>query len=192
MPAGRMPTCAYLRPFLVEAVRTMAVDVRGSAASHEVFMRHRSAMMRADLCSVPARAEILAAKLIVVRANDKFLDDHKPEKKPTMWVVEPCLRPWAENEVNANEYAKDRLWKEVGGMNWNGDADFAPVFVAYGPGQGKVNAWDFTHAVRYWTTEKQANHGFMLHGDLHDCITSATREAKSVRDRPAVMVVYQK
>ena len=167
-------------------------EVRGSAASHEVFMRHRSAMMQVDLSSIPVGAEILAAKLIVVRANDKFLDDHNPEKKPTMWVVEPCLRPWAENEVNAYEYAKDRFWKEVGGMKWEGDADFAPVFLAYGPGQGKVNAWDFTHAVRYWTTEKQANHGFMLHGDSHDYITAATREAKSLRDRPAVTVIYQK
>ena len=70
-----------------------------------------------------------------------------------MWVVEPCLRPWHEYEVNAFEYAKDKFWKDVGGMHWDGDADFAPVFLAYGPGQGKVNAWDFTEAVRYWTTE---------------------------------------
>jgi hypothetical protein len=167
-------------------------DNRGGAASHEVFMRHRSAMMRVDLSSIPADAEILAAQLIVVRANDKYLDDHNPEKKATLWVVEPCLRPWVEHEVNAYRYSKDRFWKEIGGMQWDGDADFAPVFLAHGPGQGKVNAWDFTHAVRYWTTERRPNHGFMLHGDSHDYLTAATREAKNLRDRPALLVIYQK
>lgn len=166
-------------------------QIRGAAESHEVFMRHRSAMMQVDLSSIPEGAEILAAKLIVIRANDKFQDDHNPEKKATMWVVEPCRRPWKENEVNAFEYAKDQFWKEIGGMKWDGDADFAPIFLAYGPGQGKVNAWDFAHAVRYWTTEKNPNHGFMLHGDSHDYITAATREAKTLRHRPAVIAIYQ-
>ena len=65
-----------------------------------------------------------------------------------------------------------------------------PIFLAYGPGQGKVNVWDFTEAVRFWTSGKHTNHGFMLHGDSHDYITGFAREAKEVRDRPAVMVIY--
>lgn len=30
----------------------------------------------------------------------------------------------------------------------------------------------------------------MLQGDSHDYITAFTREAKEIRDRPAVMVIY--
>src|SRR5207253_1632352 len=65
----------------------------GKNASHEIFMRHRSPLMRVDLASIPTGSAILAAQLVIVRANEKFLDDHNPEKKPTMWVVEPCNRP---------------------------------------------------------------------------------------------------
>src|SRR5262249_37350173 len=67
---------------------------RGKSATHEVFMRHRSPLMRVDLSSVPAGSTVLAARLVIVRANDKVLDDHDPAKKPTLWVVEPCNRPW--------------------------------------------------------------------------------------------------
>jgi hypothetical protein len=163
----------------------------GKAAAQEVFMRHRSALVRVDLSSVPEGSTILAARLVVVRANDKYLDDHNPEKKPTLWVVEPCNRPWEENEVNAFEYAHDRFWKAVGGMHWGEDPDFLPVFLAYGPGQGKVNSWDFAEAVRFWTDGKHANHGFMLHGDSHDYMTAHSREAKDLKDRPAVLVIYE-
>jgi hypothetical protein len=164
---------------------------KGKSASHEVFMRHRSPLMRADLSSIPVGSNILAAKLIIVRANDKIQDDHNPQKKPTMWVVEPCNRPWDEFEVNAFQFAKDKFWKAVGGMHWGDDPDFLPLFLAHGPGQGKVNTWDFTEAVRFWTSGKQANHGFMLHGDSHDYMIAHSREAKEVRDRPAVLVIYE-
>jgi hypothetical protein len=163
---------------------------RGKSASHEIFMRHRSPLMRVDLSVIPAGSQILAAQLLVVRANDKYLDDHNPDKKPTMWVVEPCNRPWEEYEVNAFQYAKDKFWNAVGGMSWGEDGDFAPVFLAHGPGQGKVNTWEFAEAVRYWTGGKHANHGFMLHGDSHDYITGHTREAADIKNRPAVLVAY--
>jgi hypothetical protein len=165
---------------------------RGRAATHEVFMRHRSPLMRVDLSSIPTGSAILAARLIVVRAGEKYLDDHNPEKAPTMWAAEPCNRPWVEDEVNAFEYARDRFWKEVGGMSWGGDdPDFLPTFLAYGPGQGQVNCWDFTEAVRYWTGGTHPNHGFMLHGDSHDYMIAHAREAKEVKDRPAVLVIFE-
>jgi hypothetical protein len=164
---------------------------RGQAASFEVFMRHRSPLMQVDLSSIPAGSHILSAKLIVIRATDKYLDDHNPDQKATMWVVEPCNRPWEEHQVNAFEYAKDRFWKEIGGMSWDDDPDFRPVFVAHGPGLGKVNVWDFTQAVRYWTSGQATNHGFMLHGDSHDYLNSHTREATELKNRPAVLVIYE-
>ena len=71
------------------------------------------------------------------------------------------------------------------------DPDFLPTFLAYGPGRGKVSWWDFTRAVRYWTTGDHPNHGFMLHGDARDYMTSYTREAKERKHRPAVLVIYQ-
>jgi len=40
-------------------------------------MRHRSLLLKADLSAIPARAEILAARLILVRASK--LD---PERNP--------------------------------------------------------------------------------------------------------------
>jgi hypothetical protein len=164
---------------------------RGKSASHEVFMRHRSPLMRVDLASIPAGSKILAARLVIVRATDKLPEEHNAMKKPTMWVVEPCNRPWHEYEVNAFEYARGKFWKNVGGFHWTDDPDFLPIFLAYGPGQGKVNVWDFTAAVRFWTGGKHVNHGFMLHGDSHDYMIAHTREAGDVTQRPAVFVVYE-
>jgi hypothetical protein len=164
---------------------------RGKSATHEIFMRHRSPLMQVDLSSIPTGSNILAAQLMVVRASDKYPDNHNPEKKPTLWVVEPCNRAWEEYEVNAFEYAKDRFWKDIGGMHWGDDPDFLPIFLAYGPGRGKALTLDFTEAVRYWTDGKHTNHGFMLHGDSHDYMNAHAREATAIKDRPAVLVVYE-
>jgi hypothetical protein len=164
---------------------------RGKAATHEVFMRHRSPLMRVELSSIPKGADILAAQLVIVRANPPS-KEHDPKEKPTMWVAEPCNRPWEEYEVNAYEYAKDKFWKAIGGMYYGDDPDFLPLFLAYGPGGGdKANAWDFTEAVKFWTDGKRVNHGFMLHGDSHDYMMAWTREAPEVKNRPALLVIYE-
>lgn len=184
-------TDAYWNSHGPDGAFVQRAENRGKSASHEVFMRHRSPLMRVELSSIPTGSNILAARLILIRANDKFLDDHNPIKKPTMWVVEPCNRPWKEYEVNAFEYAHDKFWKDVGGMSWGDDPDFLPTFLAYGPGHGKVNVWDFTEAVRFWTDGKHANHGFMLHGDSHDYMIAYAREAQKIEDRPAVLVIYE-
>lgn len=163
----------------------------GRESGHEVFMRHRSPLMRVDLASIPPRSEILAARLIIIRDHDKPVKEHNPDQ-PNMWVVEPCNRPWEEYEVNAYEYAKDKFWKAIGGWNYGDDPDFLPVYLAHGPSQGKVNYWDFVHAVRFWTDGKHDNHGFMLHGDAGDWLPRAhSREAKEIKDRPAVWVIYK-
>jgi hypothetical protein len=166
--------------------RTRAEN-RSRGETQEFFMRHRSPLMRVDLSSIPTRSKILAAGLLVVRARM----DRDPVKNPTMWVVEPCNRPWEEHEVNAFQYANGKLWKQVGGFQWGDDPDFLPTFLAYGPGQGKVTWWDFTQAVRYWASGDHPNHGFMLHGDSHDYMTAYTRKAKDVANRPAVLVIYE-
>jgi hypothetical protein len=166
--------------------RTRAVN-QGKADTQEIFMRHRSPLMRVDLSSIPTGSRILAAQLVVVRARE----DRDPHKNPTMWVVEPCNRPWEEYEVNTFQYARDKFWKQVGGFHWGDDPDFLPVFLAYGPGRGKVNWWDFTLAVRFWTSGDHPNHGFMLHGDAIDYMTAYTRKTKEVKNRPAVLVIYE-
>lgn len=165
---------------------------RGKNASHEVFMRHRSPLMQVDFSSIPAGSNILAAQLMLVRSNPAPLKEHDPAAKPSMWVVEPCNRPWDEYEVNAFQYSKDKFWKDIGGFHrGDTDPDFLPMFLAFGPGRpGKVSTWDFANAVRYWTGGKTANHGFMLHGDAGDYMTAHTREAATVKDRPAVLVIY--
>jgi hypothetical protein len=160
----------------------------GKAATLEIFMRHRTALMRVELFSIPQGSRILAARLIIVRASSGKMNN--PEQ-PNLWVVEPCNRPWEEYEVNAFQYAKDKFWKEIGGFHWGEDPDFLPIFLAYGPGQPKVNCWDFAEAVRFWTSGKDANHGFMLHGDSKDYMIAHAREAAEIKDRPAVLVIYE-
>jgi len=162
----------------------------GKAASEEIFMRHRSAMMRVDLSSIPIGSAVLAAQLVVVRVNPQYEDGRNPEKDPNVWVAEPCNRPWVESEVNAYEYAKGRFWRAVSGRYYGDDPDFLPMYFVLGPGGGQVSGWDFTEAVKLWTAGKQANHGFMLHGDSFDYMRAHFRESAEQKKRPAVMVVY--
>ncbi len=163
----------------------------GRRETHEIFMRHRSPLMRIDFSSIPNGTNILHAKLVVQRESKQYSKDNDPFARPTMWVAEPCNRPWDEYEVNAYQYAKDKYWKEIGGRHYGPDLDFLPIYIAHGQGQGMINAWDFTHAVRYWTDGKHKNHGFMLHGDSRDWLGRAwSREAKEIRNRPALYLVY--
>ena len=178
---------AYFSSHGPDGMYRARAENRGRDETQEIFMRHRSPLMRVDLSSIPTGSEILAAQFIVVRARE----DRDPRKAPTMWVVEPCNRPWEEYEVNTFQYAKDKFWKQVGGFHWTDDPDFLPVFLAYGPGRAKVNWWDFTLAVRFWTSGEHPNHGFMLHGDSQDYMTAYTREAREMKNRPAVLVIYE-
>jgi hypothetical protein len=182
---------AYFSSHGPDGLYRMRAENQSRGETQEIFMRHRSPLMRVDLSSIPTGSQILAARLIVVRATDKVTDDRDPRKNPTMWVVEPCNRPWEEHEVNAFQYARDRFWKQVGGFHWGDDPDFLPMFLAYGPGRGKVNWWDFTQAVRFWTGGEHPNHGFMLHGDSRDYMTGYTSKARDVKNRPAVLVIYE-
>lgn len=163
----------------------------GKSPGQELFMRHRSGMFRVDLSSIPQGAEVLAAKLVIVRGTTQYDDGRNPEKDPNLWVAEPCNRPWVENEVNAYEYARGKFWKEISGKFYGDDPDFLPVYYPLGPGQGEVNAWDATDLVRLWTSGRQPNHGFMLHGDPHDWVQRAHyRDSDDVKKRPALLVVY--
>jgi hypothetical protein len=163
----------------------------GKHSGQEIFMRHRSPLMQVDLSSIPKGAEIFAAKFLVVRRNKDYGKENHPFQ-PNMWVAEACNRPWVETEVNAFEYARGKFWHAIGGMHWNGsDPDFLPLYLAHGPSGGKVSTWDFSQAVRYWTDGKHANHGFMLHGDSKDYIQAWYREAPNVKDRPALLVIYE-
>ena len=162
----------------------------GQKATHEIFMRHRSPLMRVDLSSIPSGSNILAAQLVLVRAKEKS-SENDPEKQPMMWVAQPCNRPWEEYEVNAFQYAKDKFWKDIGGASVTDDDDFLPLFLAFGPGRGgKVNTLDFTQAVRFWTDGKQENHGFMVHGDSGDYMIAHSREAADIKNRPSLSVIY--
>jgi hypothetical protein len=181
---------AYWSSHGPDGLTTERADNRGKDGRQEIFMRHRSPLMRIDFSSIPTGAKVHAAELVVVRSGD-VAKDHNPYLKPTMWVAEPCNRPWEEYEVNAYQFAKDKFWQQIGGMHYGNDPDFLSVYVAHGQGQGAVNVWNFMDAVRFWTDGKQANHGFMLHGDGHDYLMAHAREAKELKDRPAVLVIYE-
>ena len=62
-------------------------DNIGKQGSHEVFMRHRSPLMRVDLASIPKGSEILAARLVVIRNADKYFKEH-----PEYFVDLPALK----------------------------------------------------------------------------------------------------
>ncbi len=163
---------------------------RGKVATEEVFMRHRSPLYRVDVASIPKGANILAAEFLLVRAG-QFEKERGP-KVANVWVAEACNRPWDEADVNAYRFAKDKFWTAVGGMDWSGDdPDFLPVYLAHGPGRVGCNVWDFTEAVKFWLDGKHPNHGFMLHGDSKDWFKAYYREAEQVKNRPALLVVYE-
>jgi hypothetical protein len=181
---------AYWSSHGPDALTVDRAENRGKHGNNEVFMRHRSPLMRVELSSIPAGSKVLAAELLVVRSN-KPSKEHNPFEKPNMWVAEACNRPWHEYEVNAYEYAHDKFWKQIGGMYWGEDPDFLPIYLAYGQSGGTANVWDFTEAVRFWTDGKHANHGFMLHGNGVDYMIAHMREASDIKTRPAVFVIYE-
>jgi hypothetical protein len=163
----------------------------GRAESQEIFMRHRSPLMQVDLAAIPSGSTIHAAKLVIIRASTNYDKERNPETNRNMWVVEPCNRDWAEYECNAYQYAKSKFWRELGGRYYGEDPDFLPLYLAHGPGTGRVNVLDFTEAVKFWTDGHHPNHGFMPHCDGNDWMTRAWyREAKQIRNRPAVYVIY--
>jgi len=155
----------------------------------EAFMRHRSVLMRADLSSIPPGATILAARLVVTRAGAK---DLKVPEKANLWVAEPCNRDWDETFAHCYAYARGKHWKAVNGLYYGKDPDFWPVYLAHGPaGGGAVSVWDFTGALKFWLDDKYANHGFFLHGDSNDYMRMYTHRAKEIKQRPAVLVIYE-
>ena len=60
-------------------------------------------------------------------------------------------------------------------------------------GVGKTTRWDFTNAVKYWTTDGHENHGFMMYcaGKYVDYLYVHSRENPKVENRPVVMVIYE-
>jgi hypothetical protein len=170
--------------------------VKNLAEAEEMGMslRGRPALLRIDFSSIPPNSEILAAQLLLVRAKPLVKD--WGSRRP-YFVAEPCNRPWKEKEANTFEYAKDHFWKELHGMDWDGDdPDFLPLFIAHGPSQGTANVWDFTQALRWWTDGKHPNYGFTLNnainGSMSDGLVAYTSRAKEVRRRPALMVIYER
>jgi len=155
----------------------------------EVFARHRSVLMRADLATIPRGATILGARLVVTRSLQGNL---KTAEKPNLWVAEPCNRDWDETSANCYCYAEGKLWKAVSGLYYGDDPDHWPVYLAHGPaGGGAVSAWDFTEAVKFWQDGKHVNHGFFLHVDTGDYMAMYTSRAKDVKQRPVLMVIYE-
>jgi len=155
----------------------------------EAFMRHRSVLMRADLASIPRGAKVLAAQLVVTRVQAA---DLKPPVKPNLWVAEPCNRDWDETSANCYFYARGKHWRGVSGLYYGADPDFWPVFLTHGPaGGGAVSVWDFAEAVKFWVDGKHVNHGFFLHGDSNDYMRMYTPKARNLRQRPALMVIYE-
>jgi hypothetical protein len=173
----------------LELVRNLAL-----AETMEVSLRGRPPLLRCDFSSIPRGSDILAARLLLVRSTP--LPKDWGSRRP-YFVAECCNRPWKETEVNTFEYAKDQFWKELHGMNWDGDdPDFLPLIMSHGPSQQTTSVWDFTLAARWWTDGKHPNHGFTLNNAVYeiaarDPLMVYTSRAKDARLRPALLVVYE-
>lgn len=163
----------------------------GNVGQYEMFMRHRVALMRANLSVLPKHAKILYAALVVSRTKRE--EPSRSYRNRNMWVVELCNRPWVESEVNAFQYARHQYWNNYSGRQWHGEnPDSLPIIAAYGPGQGQHNVWDFTHAVKWWVEQENPNHGFWLYGDSKDWFLEAHySESKDVEKRPMLMIIYK-
>ena len=161
---------------------------RSDSATLELFMRHRSPMMRVDLSSIPKDAKIHAAQLVLQAGKGT----QRGKEPRNMFVAEPCNRPWVESEVNAYRWAKGKLWNSLAARGYTGDdPDMWPVFIAHGAVGGTVLTWDFTHAAKWWLEEGHANHGFFLYGDKGFIARPFTSRCKDVGKRPAMMVIYE-
>ncbi len=81
----------------------------------------------------------------------------------------------------------------MNGIYYGGaDPDFWPIYIAYGPGGGgAVTLLDFTEALKFWRDGKHANHGFFLYGDSNDGMQMRTHRAKNLKERPALLVIYE-
>lgn len=88
--------------------------------------------------------------------------------------------------------ARGKHWQAVSGLFYGQDPDFWPIFLTHGPaGGGAVSSWEFTEALKFWRDGKHANHGFFLHGDANDYMRMYTSRARDIKQRPALMVVYE-
>ncbi len=157
--------------------------------------------MKADLSSIPAESQVLLARFMAVKSespNLKALDTeyrmHSP-LKPAFYVAEACNRDWDEAVANGIECAKDKFWKEVCGECWTGnDPDFLPLVIAYGQAGYDQNVFDFiTHAVKRWVEGRQPNCGFTMYSfpPYMEFCHVWTRYAPNIKNRPALMVVYE-
>ena len=54
-----------------------------------------------------------------------------------------------------------------------------------------MRVWDFTEAIKFWQDGNHTNDGFFLHGDSQDYMRMYTPKAGDIRQRPAVMVIYE-
>jgi hypothetical protein len=92
----------------------------------------------------------------------------------------------------------------MSGQSYYGeDPDYLPIYVAHGPANGRQFPgaaqppalwWDFTEAARFWTDGKHENHGFFFHcggGDEPLYLVAFTCQAKDIKTRPALMVIYE-
>jgi len=114
--------------------------------------------------------------------------------KPTFFFAQPCNRPWVETETNGLQYAKGKYWREPCGMYHAGDdPDFFPLIIAYGQSGLNIQDWDFTEAVKYWTSGEHENHGFVMASPsgFFENFQYHSRENRDVKKRPAMMVIYE-
>lgn len=166
-------------------------ELHGKTPVKEIFMRHRSALMRFDLSHLPKESKIYHASLLVCRT--KLVEPSRCHLMPNLWVMELCNRPWVESETNAFQYAKRKYWNNYSARKWDGkNPDSLPIYAAYGPGQGETNVWDMTEVTKKWVDRSLSNHGFWLYGNSKDWLLRAHYSESNVASkRPALFVIYE-
>jgi hypothetical protein len=154
----------------------------------EAFMRHRGLLMQADLSCIPRGSTVLAGRLVITRVVG---NDFKPIRKANLWMTEPCNRDWDPDAANCYYYARGKLWKAVSGLYYGQDPDFFPILLSHGPGSAPVNVFYFAEGLKFWIDQGHENHGFFFYGDSGDYMRIYTQKCKNIRQRPAIMVIYE-
>jgi hypothetical protein len=156
---------------------------------NEIFMRHRTALLRFDLSHLPADTKVLYSALQISRTE--HFETSRCHLNKNLWVIEPCNRPWVESEVNAFQYARHKYWNNYSGKQWHSqDPDSHPIFASFAHGQGQRTIWDLTSITKKWIKGDIENHGFWLYGDSRDWLLRAHfSESKDQDKRPTLYLI---
>ncbi|RME82338.1 MAG: DNRLRE domain-containing protein, partial [Caldilineae bacterium] len=147
-----------------------------------------SGLIRFDLSSIPADAQLQRAALVLTRlAGPGETATNTPHVDLSVYRA---LQPW-NDAATYNNFAPGRTWQVPGALG-PGDAEQVPLssIVALA---GTTVKLDVTSAVRLWLANPSANHGLILRGQspVNIAYRFASSEYENIALRPALELFYR-